>query len=119
MAAPRWAEPRGVRQTRSGSVLWPGSVHAVSRSTDRGVPHRVLGCFARRGTMLIETASVPWRVRKCSATGSWSDLRVREQKLGVFPTQHAIVMGDKEYHSAVNIGATMKARYNNWRHTGW
>jgi len=40
-------------------------------------------------------------------------------KLGVFPTQHAIVMGDKEYHSAVNIGATMKARYNNWRHTGW
>jgi len=46
-------------------------------------------------------------------------LRLREQKLGVFPTQHAIQMGDKQYHSAVNIGATMKARYNNWRHTGW
>jgi len=25
-------------------------------------------------------------------------------------------MGDKEYHGAVNIGATMKARYNAWQH---
>ena len=41
------------------------------------------------------------------------------QMLGLFPSQNAIAMGDKEYHSAVNIGATMKARYNNWRHQGW
>jgi hypothetical protein len=38
------------------------------------------------------------------------------QKLGVFPTAHAIAMGDKEYHGAVNIAATMKARYNAWQH---
>ena len=39
-----------------------------------------------------------------------------EQKLGLFPSAHAIAMGDKEYHGAVNIGATMKARYNAWQH---
>jgi hypothetical protein len=39
--------------------------------------------------------------------------------LGLFPTANAIAMGDKEYHSAVNIGASMKARYNNWSHRGW
>ena len=38
------------------------------------------------------------------------------QKLGLFPSAHAIAMGDKEYHGAVNIGATMKARYNAWQH---
>jgi hypothetical protein len=32
------------------------------------------------------------------------------QILGLFPSENAIQMGDKEYHSAVNIGATMKAR---------
>ena len=37
------------------------------------------------------------------------------QKLGLFPSAHAIAMGDKEYHGAVNIGATMKARYNAWQ----
>lgn len=41
------------------------------------------------------------------------------QKLGLFPSENAIQMGDKEYHSAVNIGATMKARYNAWVHRGW
>jgi hypothetical protein len=41
------------------------------------------------------------------------------QMLGLFPSQNAIAMGDKEYHSAVNIGATMKTRYSNWRHQGW
>ena len=38
------------------------------------------------------------------------------QKLGLFPSAHAIAMGDKEYHGAVNIAATMKARYNAWQH---
>ena len=41
---------------------------------------------------------------------------VLAQKLGLFPSAHAIAMGDKEYHGAVNIGATMKARYNAWQH---
>ena len=41
------------------------------------------------------------------------------QMLGLFPSSNAIATGDKEYHSAVNIGASMKARYNNWRHQGW
>jgi hypothetical protein len=41
------------------------------------------------------------------------------QMLGLFPSSNAIAHGDKEYHSAVNIGASMKARYNNWRHQGW
>jgi hypothetical protein len=32
------------------------------------------------------------------------------QILGLFPSENAVQMGDKEYHSAVNIGSTMKAR---------
>lgn len=44
---------------------------------------------------------------------------VSAQILGLFPTVNAIKMGDKEYHSAVNISATMKARYNAWQHRGW
>mmetsp|Transcript_84960 Transcript_84960/g.226681 ORF Transcript_84960/g.226681 Transcript_84960/m.226681 type:complete len:90 (-) Transcript_84960:495-764(-) len=50
---------------------------------------------------------------------SLQTITICKQKLGLFPSANAIAMGDKEYHSAVNIGATMKARYNNWRHTGW
>jgi hypothetical protein len=48
-----------------------------------------------------------------------TNFEITLQKLGLFPSHNAIAMGDKEYHSAVNIGATMKARYNNWRHQGW
>lgn len=68
---------------------------------------------ARRGVPALPSAA---RCLECGVLLIWKRV---EQKLGLFPTQHAIAMGDKEYHSAVNIGATMKARYNNWRHQGW
>ena len=101
MPACAWVSVRGPR--------WRCACEGASRPAPAGAKDAVRGAPACRHAA---TGDGSCCVSPCDVAVWWPGA----QKLGLFPSAHAIAMGDKEYHGAVNIGATMKARYNAWQH---